>query len=291
MPRPYKILSDFDGVWTDQGLEAEENVRRVGEELATVLGWTAAAASSAVERVRARVQASPSQWGWAPDGDRISAYVDEDPLCLSSAVCQYIDRSDDPEIAEARTAILGAFGSLAAFSEHCFIEAMKSYRDRHPPCIVPDARAQLDAVLARGVEIVVVSNSSADKIGPWFQAAGIDAGVGPEHQVRLRGSAGKQTLGDTDAKIVVSGRDVRVDRPRYRAAIEEERPDLIIGDVFSLDLALPHVMRTERNPAAPATLAIRRHAHTPAWVLDDRAGGAIDHVVARFADLVELIPG
>jgi hypothetical protein len=255
-----------------------------------MLGWSDAEAEAAMQRIEAKVLAEPTRWGWAPDGRRISAYVDEDPLCLSSAMCLYIDVADDPELADARAAVLDRFESLAAFSEHCFIEAMKSYRERHPPCIVSDAREQLDAVLARGVEIVVVSNSSATKIAPWFQSAGIDAGPDAGHKIRLRGSAGKQTLGETDASIVVGGRDVRVDRPRYRTAIEEERPDLIIGDVFSLDLALPHVMRSAGDPAAPSTLAIRRHAHTPQWVLGDRAGGAIDHVVARFADLVDLIP-
>lgn len=289
MPRPFKILSDFDGVWTNQGLEARENVRRVGEELGSLLGWDGPTAAAKMEWLEGKVSSAPTQWGWAPDGRRISAYVDEDPLCLSSAMCQYIAISDDPEVAAARDAILGSFASVAAFSEYCFVEAMKSYRERHPPCIVDDAAAQMQAVLDLGVEIVVISNSSATKIEPWFQGAGIDAGEGDGHRIRLRGSAGKQTLGETDASITVSGRTIRTDRPRYRAAIEEEKPDLIIGDVFSLDLALPHVMRCEGNPAAPKTLAIRRHAHTPEWILGRKAEGAIDVVVERFDDLVAVI--
>lgn len=78
---------------------------------------------------------------------------------------------------------------------------------------------------------------------------------------------------------------------RYRAAIEEEDPDLVIGDVFSLDLALPHVMRREGNPAAPSKLILRRHPHTPRWVLDTRAGGAIDVVVDDVAELLGLVRG
>jgi len=82
---------------------------------------------------------------------------------------------------------------------------------------------------------------------------------------------------------------VLVDRPRYREAIERERPVLVIGDVFSLDLALPHAMRTHGHPAAPRTLALRRHRHTPPWILESRAAGAIDHVVDRFGDLAAVI--
>ncbi len=289
MARPFKILSDFDGVWTNQGLEARENVRRVGEELGQLLGWDDETTTAKMRWLEGKVTSAPHEWGWAPDGRRISAYVDEDPLCLSSAMCQYIAVSRDPEVADALEAVLGSFPTVAQFSEHCFIEAMKSYRERHPPCIVDDAREQLQTVLDLGVEVVVISNSSATKIEPWFRGAGIDAGEDEGHLVRLRGSAGKQTLGETDASITVSGRTIRVDRPRYRAAIEEEQPDLIIGDVFSLDLALPHVMRTEGNPAAPRTLAIRRHPHTPQWVLGHRAEGAIDLVVERFADLAHVI--
>lgn len=289
MGRTFKILSDFDGVWTNQGVEAEENYRLVVDECVRLVGGDADRVQAEIERIRAEVLAMPAAWGWAPDGDRISAYVDEDPLCLSSAVCLFLARTDEPLVQEIRAAVAEEFATLAAFSEHCFRAAMASYRERHPPCLVENAREQLERVTSLGAEVVVVSNSSSEKIAAWLQSAGIDAGVGEGHRVRLRGSAGKQVLGETNASIRVGGRDIRIDRPQYRRAIEEEDPDLIIGDVFSLDLALPHVMRRDGHPAAPRHLVLRRHAHTPSWVLGDRAEGAIDHVVDRFADLADLI--
>lgn len=289
MSRAFKILSDFDGVFTDQGIEADENLRYVVQECVRLVGGAPARIEAEIERIRGEVLAAPAAWGWAPDGDRISAYVDEDPLCLPSAVCLFLSRTDEPLVREIRAAVEAEFQSLAAFSEHCFRSAVASYRDRHPPCLVPGIADQLDRVLATGAEVVVVSNSSSEKIGTWLRSVGVDAGEGPGHRVRLRGSAGKQFLGQTNASIRVADRDVRIDRPRYRTAIEEESPDLIIGDVFSLDLALPHVMRGEGHPSAPARLVLRRHPHTPAWVLGDRAHGAIDHVVDRFGDLVDLV--
>jgi hypothetical protein len=289
MGRAFKILSDFDGVFTDQGVEADENYRHVLHECVRLVGGNPARVEAEIERIRGEVLSTPAAWGWAPDGNRISAYVDEDPLCLSSAVCLFLSRTDEPLVREIRAAVEGEFDSLAVFSEHCFRAAVASYRERHPPCLVPDIAAQLERVLATGAEVVVVSNSSSEKIGAWLGSAGIDAGEGPGHRVRLRGSAGKQFLGDTDASIRVADRDVRIDRPRYRAAIVEEAPNLVIGDVFSLDLALPHVMRGEGHPSAPARIVLRRHPHTPAWVLGDRAHGAIDHVVDRFGDIAELV--
>jgi hypothetical protein len=105
----------------------------------------------------------------------------------------------------------------------------------------------------------------------------------------VRGQAGKQVLGPGDDHLVLAGRRIGVDRPRYRAVLEEERPDLVIGDVFSLDLALPHVLRRARAPGAPRMLVLRRHPHTPKWVLDTRADGAIDRVVDDVAELPALV--
>ena len=62
-----------------------------------------------------------------------------------------------------------------------------------------------------------------------------------------------------------------------------------VGDVFSLDLALPHVMRENDVDGAPRVLALRRHSHTPAWILDGRADGAIDLVVDQVGDIAASI--
>ncbi len=284
-----KILSDFDGVWTNQGLEADEVQRWIVEESARVLGDEITSAQAELSGMLDRMMGAAGDWGWAPDGARISAYVDEDPLCRPSGLCMYLDLADDAAAVRYREAIRKEFGSLAAFGEHCYRSAMVSYRDRHPPAIAEDAAQQLQSVIDLGAEVVVVSNSSASKIGAWFQAVGIDAGEGPEHALRLRGSAGKQTLGETDESIEVSGRRIAVDRPRYRSAIEEENPDVIIGDVFSLDLALPHVMRSQGIAAAPSRLVLRAHPHTPAWIRDTRADGAIDDLVDSFGALASLL--
>lgn len=141
------------------------------------------------------------------------------------------------------------------------------------------------ALVEAGAEVVVVSNSSSEKIEGWFRETGV--GHGLSHALRVRGSAGKFILGATDEHLVLSGRRVCVDRPKYRAILAEERPDFVIGDVYSLDLALPHVMR-RAGEIAPR-LALRRHPHTPRWVLDSRADGAIDLVVDQLDGLVEPV--
>ena len=287
MASAFKILSDFDGVWTEADLEARALHEQLVESCAPLLGRDSPTVRADLGAFLREVQRSPDAFGWSPDG-RISAFADEDPLCEIAGLCHLLAEARAGLAQRYREAIEGPWTSVREFAEHAFITAMTRFAAEHPPSITADARDQLQAVTQTGAEVVVVSNSEPTKLVAWFRAAGIDAGEGPEHELRIRGSAGKQVLGG-DAAIEVRGRRVHVDRPRYRAAIEQERPSLVIGDIFSLDLALPHVMREDGHPAAPRTLALRRHRHTPAWILDDRAAGAIDHVVDRFGDLASVI--
>lgn len=289
MPRPFKILSDFDGVWTDQAVEAQCVRRFAIDALTAATGSPRATVEADYDAMIRDIVSRPGAHGWAPDG-RISAYVDEDPLCECSALCSFLDRADDPTPRRYRQAVLDAgHANLAAFGEFCFHGGTGQFRKEHPACIVAGARGMLDALHDAGAELVVVSNSATEKLVAFFAAAGITASEHAGAELRVRGAAGKWFLGETDRSIAIGGRSIHVDRPRYRAVITDERPDLVIGDVFSLDLALPHAMRVEGDPAAPSTLTLRRHGHTPGWILDDRAGGAIDVVVDQVGDLVDVI--
>lgn len=287
--RTIKILSDFDGVWTDQGREAEALLRNATARLADARGVPLERAAADVERFVAHMRAAPAEHGWAPGG-RLSAYVDEDPLVETSSLCRLLATWDDPDAVAYREAMLAAgFSTLDDFAQDVFEETTAIFRRDHPPCLVEGAAELLAAIHAAGAEVVVVSNSSADKIGDWFGRAGIDARETGDPTVRLRGSAAKWLVGESDDSLLVGGRRVATDRPRYRAALEAEAPDLIIGDVFSLDLALPHALRLGGRPGAPRRLVLRRHPHTPRWVLDDLAGGAIDRVVDGVAELPDIV--
>jgi phosphoglycolate phosphatase-like HAD superfamily hydrolase len=284
-----KILSDFDGVWTDQALEAEQVKLFLAAEAARLAGVSADAALEHFREYEMQVRSSPERYGWAPDG-RITAYVDEDPFCVPNSIAVYVEEGAEEHTRAYREAILdGGYANLTAFADHCFHTAASEYRQQHPPGLVAGAAEVLHELHGLGAEVLVVSNSPAEKIIGWFTAVGADAGTSREHDLRVRGQAGKQTLGPTDEAIEVAGRRIFVDRPRYAEVIEEEDPDLIIGDVFSLDLALPHVLRSRGNPKAPRTLVLRRHDHTPAWIVETRAEGAIDKVVESVHDLIELV--
>ncbi len=286
----FKLLSDFDGVWTDQAFEAQNVKLYLIAEAARLANIGADQAREHFDEFERRVKLEPARYGWAPDG-RITAYVDEDPFCEANAIAMLLDeRCDEPIAKRYRDAILASgFETLTKFADHCFMAATAAFRIQHPPALVPGAKAMLEELLARGCEVVVVSNSSSDKIVGWFRQIGVDARVEPGGQMRVRGAAQKMTLGPGDDSIQLSGRKIHVDRPLYRKVIEEERPQMVIGDVFSLDLALPHVLRRAGHAFAPRELVLRRHPHTPSWVLDSRADGAIDHVVESVRELASLV--
>lgn len=288
--RAFKLLSDFDGVWTDQAFEAQNVKLYLIAEAARMAQFSADEARAHFEGFEATVKATPERYGWAPDG-RITAYVDEDPFCEANAIAMLLDEQRDQPLARRyRDAILATgFETLTRFADHCFMTATAAFRIQHPPALVPGAKEMLEELLELGCEVVVVSNSSSDKIVGWFRQIGVDARVEPGGQMRVRGAAQKMTLGPTDASIELRGRKIHVDRPLYRRVFEEEQPQCVIGDVFSLDLALPHVLRREGHAFAAQTLVLRRHPHTPQWVLDGRAGGAIDHVVDSVHDLATLL--
>ena len=285
-----RILSDFDGVWTDQATEAEHVKAFQHAEAARLTGIAPDEAARDFAGYAERVLAMPDRFGWTPDG-RITASADEDPFCQPNAVAGWIEAEArrDGRARRYRDAILGAgFETLTKFADHCFLHATETYRAEHPPALVEGAGEAFQALHDVGAEIVVVSNSGGEKVVGWLRHAGIDAGEDEGHLVRVHGNAGKWHVAGAE-EIEVAGRSVLVDRPLYRAVIEEEDPDLIVGDVFSLDLALPHVMRAQGNERAPHLLALRCQAHTPRWILDSQADGAIDVVLDHVRDLVIVV--
>jgi len=288
-----KILSDFDGVWTDPFEEAGAVRALLIARAAQLAGVELPGAEADFERFAGRVLDRPERHGWAPDG-RITAYVDEDPFCLPNAVASWLGSSEGRADATAeryRRAIEETGLALNEFGDRCFHDATLAYRERGSGGLLPGSRAVVAALREAGAELVVVSNSSSDKVIAWFEAAGVDAREQAGGELRVRGSAAKFALGPGEDALQVGQRQVLVDRPRYREVLAEEAPQIVIGDVFSLDLALPEQMRRERHPSAAQTLVLRRQSHTPAWILEDRAGGAIDHLVDEPGELLSLLEG
>ncbi len=271
-------MSDFDGVWTDPVTEAGAQ----GEELEqALLGWTPesdrARASDWLAMARDHVRRDPSRYGWAPEG-RMSAFGDEDPFAAHGALLHYLHLAarEDPVARDLHAAVLAnGFASLDAFGGHAHTQGVARVQRDRGPALLPDAAAAGRAMLEAGVEIVVVSNSGTEKLARWFEAGGVPHTVHPEQRrgaARLRGSARKFVLDPERTDMLeVGGLRVEVARPHYESVLRDEAPDAVVGDVFSLDLALPLALR-RRDPAfAGLRLFWLLQPYTPPRIRDEVA--------------------
>ncbi len=284
-----KVLSDFDGVWTDPCAEGAAVRQELVEQAGRAAGIELEEAQRDFEEFERAVLAKPRDYGWISAG-RLTAFADEDPFCLPSGLAGWVESAPGQRERAYRQAILGAgHASLSSFADHCFHAATARLRAEHPPAMLPESRAHFDQLIEAGAEVVVVSNSSEEKVVGWFRSIGVDAGVEQGRALRVVGSARKFELGASGEALSVAGREVQVDRPLYRAVLETEGPDVVLGDVFSLDLALPHFLRLKKAPGAPRHTVLRRNAYSPDWVTEKFADGAIDHVVDSVGELAVLI--
>jgi hypothetical protein len=278
-----KLLSDFDGVWTNPEAEA----RAHGEALdARLIGAAPPArrdeARAWIAAARRATLAAPERWGWSAAG-RLSAFADEDPFSAHSALLHYVEAraAEDPtaELLRDGARALGR-GSLEAFGLGAHLEGVAQVEAARGPAVLDGAAHAGRAMLAGGVEIVVVSNSLEEKLERWFARAALPHARHPSRTpgaLRLRGTARKHELDPERAEPLELGR-LRVDvrRPHYEAILREEAPDAVVGDVFSLDLALPLALR-RREPAW-------RHVRL-FWIVRDYTPHRLRHLLSSAGEI------
>ena len=256
-----RILFDFDGVWTDQGAEVIAIRRVFVEEAATLLVESCVDADARFEQFLSAVLSAPHLHGWFPRGMH-AAFADEDALLATASVAHWLDQGGSaPGAADWRRAIrAGGFETAMDFANAHFGAGMQQAR-RLGHGLVEVAGEVLEALRTRGTEVVIASNSPPGKLKDLFAAIGVSEGPG----LRWVGGAKKWWIDDPSLMHVFGDRHVRTDRPFYRAILEEVRPDVVVGDVTSLDLALPAAMRQAGELAPSTRLVLRRTSGSPEW--------------------------
>lgn len=290
---PLRLLTDFDGVWTDPERELRAVAGRLVRELARLGGLPVARAAELYARFREETLRRPERHGWRIEG-RIVSFVDEDVFAEPTAVGQWIDAAPCADSARLRDAILREHAGVHAFLDECYHATCATFRSEVPHDLTRGAERVLRWLLREGIPVVFASNAPFEKIAGWFGCHGlevVDARATEPGSAPLRayGRAGKQWLGDSGARLLAGAREIPVDRPHYRALLERERADFVVGDVFSLDLALPLAMRRAGEPAAPRALGLMHLERTPRWVLDEVRPGGVDFLVSHVTALPRLV--
>ena len=296
-----KILTDFDGTLTN--IEHEFNfechfILRALEERYRILPQET---EFLLKLANGRILQAPEKYGWEY-GDRISAFCDEDLFMQMASAMTLIDTWRDNPPDEDVAAILRRVPDLRFLG---IVEEAHEAMLLEPLCPgnVPDADTvrTIQTLLDRDCEIVVTSNSPADRIISKFEYAGllpVDHENNPSAHFRVRGGCGKYILGSSPEPIAFGKRTVDVSRPFYADVIREERPQVIIGDAFSLDLALPiHMIRQAPLVYDDMQLYLRTRPYTSQWALDECARSAAEgsdypvaiRTLADYADLPEMM--
>jgi len=273
-----RVVTDFDGVLTAQDGEAAAVGARLLERAAEALE-DRVRALAIVEGLRAEVRANPTTHGWASDG-RLGCYADEDPYVFNNALARAIYTIGPADLRDALRR--AGFETDDALALACFEEGTARYRAAHPSHVLTDALGAIQTLFSIGAEVVIVSNSSNERIRSLLEPCGIlRFGTG---KLRIRGTARKHHItGDrpsgVPAEASFGGRTVHLRRGPYFEILADEQPDVVIGDVLSLDVALPAALRACVPDFEDMRVFLKRHPHTPRWALEacaDRGIGVVD---------------
>ena len=287
-----RILSDFDGVWTNQQDEARFAQVWLANEVAALVGFTAEEALRDFDAFYALSMGEPGRNGWAPDG-RVTGFVDEDPALSTGSVAYWLEQGGEHPVggscrAEAWRSGLryAGYASVEDFASSQFHPAMASFRVEHGHALVEGASEIVDRMVSEGHELVFVSNSPVEKLREMLGAEGIGSG----DQVRVIGDAKKWLIRNDQPRVSVDGREVYMDRPHYEAILLDVQPDLVVGDVASFDLALPAYMRWQGRLSADLRLVLRRSANSSKWALDQAESTGALCLVDEIIDSVGELP-
>ena len=264
-----RIVMDFDGVYTDPTEEGEACSKHFRHKILSLklkeLNLeTEEKVDSWLGELRARQARQPFLFGWRSEG-RVSAFTFEDPFIRNIGLADFLDHLAETGDGKAKTILkklhvqekIKSFGELSEWAFHQL--NLKKRPD-------PQVRKWTEGMLAKGHEVFIVSNSAADKIEAFLDQNKFD----PHLRPKIRGGARKFGLGKKPKPLVlVAGKlEIDTDRPDYEQALLEIEPDVIIGDVFCLDLSLPIRLKREGKLPLKGGIYYRHRDYTPSQMVD-----------------------
>lgn len=299
-----KLVSDFDGIWTDQNKEAVYVWNYITDKISDITDFPSEEVTELLEGCKKEMDKTPWEYGWFNNG-RISAYFREDPFGDNNAMFNYIHRAANENSHSVfrqklfvikKAIIKNGYESAEKFSNVCFMESSKLFKESGKLATQPGAKKALDSVLKKGVNIVVASNSSTEKIEHLF----LKLGKQPTNErsfkpgnVHARGDSMKFVITPDFDELpstmnITAKYKVQLRRKSYYDLIVDESPDYIIGDVFSLDIALALHLRLRDSRFINMKIIQKVQKHTPGWVKDFLGADEFKDFVFMIEDIGEL---
>ena len=234
------IVLDFDGTFTRVDDEAVPFVAGFREGLRARVGG---AADTRWAALASRVEADPDRYGWEYEGT-IVAPSHADPYIMTTTIAQLL-------LSELGLGVGARTDMLQALYKENYPKSHNVFRN--------DARRVVEACVASGVPVFVVTNSQTEHVVAKLREL---APVGLD-RISVRGDARKFVVAEPErssqpwkelwaevpatTQIPGLSRPIQLRRGHYFDALTRiwdetrTRPEntLVCGDIFELDLALP----------------------------------------------------
>lgn len=308
MIKNIKLVSDFDGIWTNQDSEAEYVWKYILNKLSGLTGLSENGTADFLNTVKQEMNKAPYKYGWINNGS-IACFYGEDPFGDNNAIFDFMGRkykSTDNDDLTSRVKKIGksildsGYTDFDKFANDCFFESTGKFKEEGKlnPC--PEAKEVLEKLFILNVDVVVASNSKTLKIEHLFSKIGYEP-TNEESQERgalhARGNSMKFVIHNDYTElpeylIINESYRVPLRRKSYHEVLKDEKPDFVIGDVFSLDIALPLYLRLTVPEFSNLKVIQKVQKHTPRWVgdfLGKKEFEGIAYTVENISELPALI--
>ena len=225
--------------------------------------------ASLLERAARQMRAEPTRHGWRFAG-AITAFWNEDGFVETNALAACLD-GDDWRDLKPKLSKQGV-GSFCELAEEAYLKMAEETASGERKPVDPQVKEVLSALIERGAEIVVVSNSGTERVCQLLAGVGLDpvahldSGKSP---LRVRGHAGKYRLGTSPQMLRVGAllhqrRSARLpgDSARGKTGCRDRRC-FLAGSGPSPCAGPPRISRVCRHPSF-----LRKRPYTPGWALD-----------------------
>ena len=299
-----KLVSDFEGIWTNKEQEAAYVWNNIVKKLSTITRFSEIEINRILDESKSDMDKQPYKFGWMNNG-KIAVYYREDLFGDNNAVFNFISRVGSvnsfsvfkQELAEIKKCILEEkYESAEKFSDMCYMESTKKFKESGK--LVPhlNAKTALDKVLEKGVDVVIASNSGTERIEHLCLKLGKKLSNDKSFKrsnVYSLGNAKRYIISQDYTELPESLHikkyyDVPLRRKFYHHLLLGEMPDYVIGDVFSMDLALPLYLRMNDPKFKKLKIIQKVQKYTPDWVTEYLAKEEFKGKVFMIEDIKEL---
>lgn len=235
-----KLILDFDGTIVSIKRRAEAYRKSLIYSLAEKTGLDIKYVEKDLNRAKRKVLKNPAEYGWVVNG-YVSAFGDEDPYIVYTSSALLLYKSND----------IYRFCSHDEFNN--FLNSVFSNSVGNMPYKISNRDKKVLEKLKNVADITIVSNSKSSRIEKALDEAGLD--------IEVIGDAKKMFVDENFDKINryldVDGLKIELRRPYYYNTLNRIGGEIVVGDVFSFDLALPYYLGME--------IVLKENYYTPRW--------------------------